>query len=58
MTDSHKIFMMTDFSKNGYNEVPDPYYGGPEGFENVLDILEDSCEGLLNEIKKNYSFNP
>ena len=28
-------------------EVPDPYYGGPNGFENVLDLLEDACEGLL-----------
>ncbi len=48
----HKIFMMTDFSSNGYEEVPDPYYGGPQGFENVLDILEDSSKGLLNKIKK------
>ena len=50
---SDKIFMMTDFASNGkYSEVPDPYYGGPEGFENVLDILEDSCAGLLEKIKK------
>ncbi|MCB9206488.1 MAG: low molecular weight phosphotyrosine protein phosphatase [Ignavibacteriales bacterium] len=47
-----KIFMMTNFSSNGkFDEVPDPYYGGPEGFETVLDILEDSCSGLLEEIK-------
>jgi len=47
----NKITMMTDYSSNGYSEVPDPYYGGPDGFENVLDILEDSCSGLLKEIK-------
>ncbi len=48
----NKIFMMTDFAKNGnYREVPDPYYSGPEGFELVLDILEDACAGLLEEIK-------
>jgi len=48
---SKKIFLMTDFAENNnYSEVPDPYYGGPEGFENVLDILEDSCSGLLNKI--------
>ena len=35
----HKISMMTDYSSNGYDEVPDPYYGGSEGFELVLDIL-------------------
>src|SRR5262245_49365972 len=28
-------------------EVPDPYYGGPEGFNEVLDIVEDGCLGLL-----------
>lgn len=47
-----KISMMTDFAKGDYLEVPDPYYGGPDGFENVLDILEDSCGGLLEVIKK------
>lgn len=46
-----KIKMMTDYAKElSYNEVPDPYYGGPQGFELVLDILEDSCEGLLEVI--------
>ena len=29
------------------DHVPDPYYGGAEGFEYVLDILEDACSGLL-----------
>ncbi len=48
----NKIFMMTDFAEGKYSEVPDPYYGGPEGFENVLDILEDSCKGLLNKIRE------
>jgi protein-tyrosine-phosphatase len=31
-------------------EVPDPYYGGPEGFDQVLDLLEDACEGLLENL--------
>jgi len=31
-------------------EVPDPYYGGEDGFEKVLDLLEDSCERLLETI--------
>lgn len=49
----NKIFMMTDFTKNGnYREVPDPYYSGPEGFELVLDILEDACAGLLEKVKE------
>lgn len=30
--------------------VPDPYYGGPQGFEQVLDLLEEAAEGLLSEM--------
>jgi len=52
--DRSKIFKMTDFSKAfDYDEVPDPYYGGADGFELVLDLLEDSCDGLLAHIKNN-----
>jgi protein-tyrosine phosphatase len=35
-------------------EVPDPYYGGPEDFEHVLDLIEAASEGLLEEIKKKH----
>ena len=48
-----KIYRMTDYCRTKLVDyVPDPYYGGAQGFENVLDILEDACEGLLEEIKK------
>jgi protein-tyrosine phosphatase len=44
---------MTDYCQvKQVDYVPDPYYGGASGFENVLDILEDACRGLLEEIKK------
>jgi protein-tyrosine phosphatase len=33
------------------DEVPDPYYGGDEGFELVLDLLEQACDGLLREMR-------
>lgn len=33
-------------------EVPDPYYGGDEGFEEVLDLIEDASRGLLHDIQK------
>lgn len=33
------------------SEVPDPYYGGPEGFEKVLDLLEDGCRVFLRKWK-------
>lgn len=51
-TDSEKkIRRMTDFCRTKVaDHVPDPYYGGAQGFENVLDILEDACQGLLEEI--------
>ena len=43
-----KILRMTNFcSSSQVSEVPDPYYGGDQGFENVLDLLEDTCQGLL-----------
>jgi protein-tyrosine phosphatase len=32
-------------------EVPDPYYGGPDGFEHVLDLVEEASEGLLDDIR-------
>lgn len=49
----HKIEKMTSYCKfHTYSEVPDPYYGGDEGFELVLDLLEDSCQQLLIKLKK------
>lgn len=33
------------------DEVPDPYYGGEAGFEQVLDLIEQACDGLLLEIR-------
>jgi len=50
-SDLAKIHKMTQFSKEfDYDEIPDPYYGGYEGFELVLDLLEDSCSGLLESV--------
>ncbi|MDH6353727.1 protein-tyrosine phosphatase [Dysgonomonas sp. PH5-45] len=46
-----KVYRMTDFSrKYSYDHVPDPYYSGADGFELVLDLLEDACGGLLENI--------
>ena len=47
-----KIHQMNEFSRNKlYDHVPDPYYSGAEGFELVLDLLEDACAGLLEYCK-------
>jgi protein-tyrosine phosphatase len=35
----------------GVDEVPDPYYGGPEGFENVLDLVEQASTALLTRVR-------
>ena len=51
----NKVFMMTDYSSLYQGrEIPDPYYGGNMGFEEVLDIIEDSCLGFLEMLKNNY----
>ncbi len=34
----------------GLGDVPDPYYGSPEGFERVLDLVEDACDGLVESL--------
>lgn len=49
-----KIHQMTEYSRNKlYDYIPDPYYGGASGFELVLDLLEDACDGLLETISSN-----
>jgi len=42
--------MATYCTKTKEEVVPDPYYGGKAGFELVLDLLEDACTGLIDEI--------
>jgi protein-tyrosine phosphatase len=36
--------------RNDIEDVPDPYYGGPVGFEQVLDLAEEAAAGLLAEV--------
>ena len=47
-----KIKPFCDYVQSDVNEVPDPYYGGESGFENVLNLLEEGCFNLLNELEK------
>jgi len=47
----NKIHRMTDYAiQTNMDHVPDPYYGGANGFELVIDLLEDCCKGLAKEI--------
>ena len=49
-----KIHRMTEYARNKlYDYVPDPYYSGADGFELVLDLLEDACAGLLEHCQMN-----
>lgn len=50
-----QVTLMTKYCSDKYKgatEIPDPYYGGPQGFETVLDLLDDACTGLLHSIQE------
>ena len=47
-----KLKRLTEFcQKLSSDVVPDPYYGGAKGFEHVLDLVEDACEGVIAHVK-------
>lgn len=49
--DKTKVRLMCDFCQTySDTEVPDPYYGGESGFDYVIDLLTDACEGLLETV--------
>lgn len=51
-----KIFRIGDFfNHSGYDYIPDPYFGGDEGFKLVIDLLEKGSRGLIEHIKKSIS---
>ncbi len=47
---ARKARLMMDFAPDRPQEVPDPYYGGSEGFEEVYRMLDEACDNLLNRI--------
>lgn len=48
----HKIKPMVSFcTRHQAMNIPDPYYGGDEGFRHVIDLLEDGCTGLLQQLR-------
>lgn len=53
---AHKIFLLREFDSEGKGlEVPDPYFGGEEGFDLVYSILNRSLDGFLEFVKKTHS---
>ncbi len=51
-----KLRLMLDFAPHLGEDVPDPYYGGAEGFEHVLDLLEESGRALLADLIERHGF--
>jgi len=51
-SDNQKVEMILNLTHEGSNmSVPDPYYGGEEGFENVYHLLDSACDVLIEQIK-------
>lgn len=55
--DPGKVVRITDFAggdggPDSATEVPDPYYGGDDGFRAVYDLLDDACTGLLDHVRR------
>lgn len=49
---AHKLRMFLEFAPDlGLLEVPDPYFGGPDGFERVLDLCEAGVHGLIDQLR-------
>ncbi|SEG32513.1 low molecular weight protein-tyrosine-phosphatase [Vibrio hangzhouensis] len=43
----HKLSLFLSHGSSEYNEIPDPYYGGEQGFELVLDLIEEAADSVL-----------
>lgn len=54
--DEHKLRLLREYDPDarasGELDVPDPYYGGEDGFDLVLDVVESGCRGLLEQIAR------
>jgi protein-tyrosine phosphatase len=48
-----KVKMMRDFDPVSPGEVPDPYYGGEKGFQEVFDILNRTMDNFINHLQEN-----
>ncbi|APU74253.1 protein-tyrosine-phosphatase [Vibrio parahaemolyticus] len=46
----HKVSLFLSHSNSSYDEIPDPYYGGDDGFELVLDLIEEASVAVLQKL--------
>ncbi|HIF5877225.1 TPA: low molecular weight protein-tyrosine-phosphatase [Vibrio parahaemolyticus] len=46
----HKVSLFLSHSNSSYDEIPDPYYGGGDGFELVLDLIEEASVAVLQKL--------
>jgi protein-tyrosine phosphatase len=54
-TQRHKLHRLTEFCCEMRSAViPDPYYGGDQGLEHVLDLIEDACQGVIAHVRKQH----
>lgn len=55
-----RVKMMCDYCRHHDNvrDVPDPYYGGPDGFHYVIELLMDACEGLIDTLIESGAIQP
>ncbi len=49
--DDQLRLLMSFATRHRADEVPDPYYGGVDGFERVLDYIEDACDGVVDMVR-------
>lgn len=47
-----RLGLFLEYGSQGERNVPDPYYGGDNGFEQVLDLIEDAARGLLESLRR------
>ncbi len=52
-----KLKLFLDYGSSEHDAVPDPYYSGEQGFELVLDLVEDACEQLLAALQQDYGLS-
>lgn len=54
----NKLHLLLSFADSSHESVPDPYYSGVDGFELVLDLVEQGCEAFLRNLCEQHQLSP